>query len=76
MYNIRRMSLRLPAGFEHRAGEITRQVSECLAEQRPLRTRDIDRLVVGPVRIEAQASDSEVARHIADAIAYHLEGAS
>lgn len=65
---IGRLRLRLPAGFEDRAGRIGRLVGEALARRDDLPAGRIEQLQVGPVRVEVGHSDRVVAQRIADSI--------
>jgi hypothetical protein len=62
------LNLRLPAGFEARAQRIGRLVGESLARQENLPSGQVAQIGVGPVRVDARASDRAIAAHIAQSI--------
>jgi hypothetical protein len=64
---IGRLNLRLPAGFEKRAGRIGRLVGTALST-RDLPPGQIEHLSIGPLKIDARRSDHAIAEHIAGAI--------
>lgn len=64
---IGRLALKLPAGFEKRAGRIGRLVGEALSGH-DLPPGHIEHLGVGPLKIDARRSDRAIAEHIAGAI--------
>ncbi|MFA5083671.1 MAG: hypothetical protein WC474_14050 [Hydrogenophilaceae bacterium] len=64
---IGRINLNLPAGFEARAARIGRLVGEALA-RRELPAGRIDRIGVGPLKVDARRSDRAIAEHIAQSI--------
>jgi len=74
MLHIDRMRMQLPAGFEHRASAIARLVGESMADIHPTENRTLDRLSVSPVRVSPNATDQEIAQHIAARIASTLGG--
>jgi hypothetical protein len=72
------LSLRLPAGFEHRAERIGRLLGEALARIEagsPGESLVLERLAVPPVAIAANATDGEVAAGIATSVRHQLVAA-
>lgn len=69
MLNIDRLRLCLPAGFEPRARGIVRLLADELAAFEAPAARRIGRLSLGPVEIQPGASDRDVARSMARAVA-------
>lgn len=65
---IGQLNLRLPAGFEARAQRIGRLVGESLARQDGLPGGQVGQIGVGPVRVDARASDRAIAESIAQSI--------
>jgi len=70
---INQLNLRLPAGFEARAGRIGRLVGEALARQSMPEGR-IAQVGVGPVRVDARRSDRAIAETIAQSIHAAIQG--
>lgn len=68
MIQIERIRMHLPAGFEHRAATIARQVCDLLAEQSVSQDVSIDALSIPPQRIQANTSDDEIVQMIANQI--------
>jgi hypothetical protein len=74
------LNLRLPAGFEHRAGRIARLVGEALAAHpdlaggRPRAAGPIPHLAVAPMHVDPRRSDRAIAGHIAQSIRAALGG--
>jgi hypothetical protein len=71
---IGQISLQLPAGFEARAQRIGRLVGEALARQDGLPSGRVERLGVGPVRIDSRRSDRAIAESIATSICAAVRG--
>lgn len=71
---IGQLNLRLPAGFEARAQRIGRLVGESLARQEGLPGGQVDQIGVGPVRVDARASDRVIAARIAQSIGAAIHG--
>ncbi len=74
MIQIERIRLRLPAGFEHRAGSIARRVCEVLARQSVSQDVSIDTVSIAPQRIHPITSDEEIAQMIANQIVASYAG--
>jgi hypothetical protein len=74
MLHIERMRMHLPAGFEHRASSISRLVGESMAEFHPSQSRTLDSLSIGPIQVSPNATDQEIAHHVAERIASTLGG--
>lgn len=72
MLNIKRLSLQLPRGFEHRASYIASLVGESLTTYRPVANIQRDELSIGPVQISGNESDQEIAEMIAQQISSEL----
>ncbi len=72
MLNIDRMRIRLPAGFEHRGSTIARLVGEAMVEFHPSKNRTLKRVSIDPVQFSPNATDQEIANHIAHRIASTL----
>ncbi|MCP3902787.1 MAG: hypothetical protein GY715_04045 [Planctomycetes bacterium] len=68
MIRIDSMRLQLPAGFEGRADGIARLVGESLTQRAPERSVQVKSASVGPVNVERQASDRQIAAMIAASI--------
>ena len=66
--HIDELRLRLPAGYEHRAGAIAREVAVFLGEADVGAYRSDALVRVPPLRVSAAASDQEVAKAIAASI--------
>jgi hypothetical protein len=73
MLRIERLTLRLPAGYQHRAPAIARLVGEGLGQWRPRASQTITHQVAPPVRIPPQASDRAIAQAIVAGIVDQLE---
>ena len=72
MLTVDRMSLRLPAGFEHRANRIAALVAQQLAATPLSASRVIAHLRVGEVETTASHTDHDVAARIGQAIQREL----
>lgn len=70
---IGQLNLRLPAGFEARAQRIGRLVGESLARQEGLPGGQVGQIGVGPVRVDARASDRVIAERIAQSIGVAIQ---
>ena len=68
MIQIERIRMHLPAGFEHRAATIARQVCDVLAKQSVSQDVSIGSVSIAPQRIHANTSDDEIAQMIANEI--------
>lgn len=65
---IGQLALRLPAGFEDRAHRIGRLVGEALANRTDLPAGRLERVGVGPLKIDPRRSDRAIADGIAQSI--------
>ncbi len=75
MLRVEQLRLKLPAGFEHRAGGIARLVGEGLTTIPTKHSVTLDRLSVGPVRIGENFTDLQIAQHIVKSITTTIRGA-
>ena len=75
MLTIDTLSLRLPAGFEHRAERIGRLLGDALARLEYRSSIALDRLVLPPIAIAPGASDVDVATGIAASVHRQLAAA-
>jgi len=66
---IGRLRLRLPSGFAPRAPGIARLLADELAALQPAADQRIERLSLPPVSIDPNATDRDVARAMARAVA-------
>lgn len=71
--HIGRVRMRLPAGYRGRAENIARGVAQGVAGLRPSTTRALDTLTVGPVRVDAGASDAQIADAVMQQLRQQLE---
>jgi len=62
------LSLRLPAGFEHRAERIGRLVGDAIADLDVTESRAFDRLALPAIHVERSANDAQIATAIAHAV--------
>lgn len=69
---IDQLTLRLPAGFAHRAQAIAGLLGEALSRQPAWPGGRIAQLGVGPLRVDAGHSDRAIAESIASAIVRSL----
>lgn len=76
MFSVKHMRMRMPPGFEHRAGNIARLVGQALAPVAAEHPVVMDRLDIGPLQIASHSSDEEIATHIAESLRSRLEGMS
>jgi hypothetical protein len=74
--SIEHMTLRLPAEFRNRAGDIARLLGSELGRLRLTESLTVDALEVPPVRVRSDAGNGEVAKAIASAVAGRIGGAS
>ena len=74
MIQIEQFSMRLPSGFQHRAGSIARLVCKQLAKQSLTRDIVIESINIAPQRINVNTSDDEIALLIVRQIADHYLG--
>lgn len=74
MIEIQRLHLGLPSTLARRANRISALVSETLTDTTAGRNLRIDTLRIGPLTIDAQRSDRQIARQIARAIERQLPG--
>ncbi len=74
MIEIERLHLGLPATLARRADRISQLVGETLADTSAGQNLRIDALHIGPLRIDAQRTDRQIARQIARAIERQLPG--
>lgn len=72
MLTVDRLSLRLPAGFEHRANRIATLVAQQLATTPLSASRAITHLRVGEVEMTASHTDHDIAVRIGRAIQREL----
>ncbi|HEX7839007.1 MAG TPA: hypothetical protein VF469_16125 [Kofleriaceae bacterium] len=75
MLTIGALSLRLPAGFEHRAERIGRLLGDALAGIEAGSAIELDRLALPPVTVARDTGDVEVATRIADSVRHQLAAA-
>lgn len=75
MIEIEQLSLRLPAGFEHRSSSIARLVGEALSAAGTLPCDHIESLTLPPLRAAPNASDGEIARQVANGITAQIHKA-
>jgi len=68
------LSLRLPSGFESRAGTISRQIGAELGRRQWNNDISIDRLQLPPVSVSRHEGDGAVAQKIVAAILQGIEG--
>lgn len=73
---IGQLRLRLPAGYAGRAGSIAQGIAAALARVPVGESRAIDALSVGPIQVNAAASDGDIASAVVQRLAEQLEGAS
>lgn len=73
MLTIDRLRLQLPDHFLGQAGEIARLAGEELAGLQLTADRQLDRLVLPPIRVAPTAAPCDLARAIAGAIATALQ---
>lgn len=71
--HIGRMRMRLPAGYALRAENIARAVAKGVETLRPSASRTLDSVTVGPVRVDAGASDAQVADAVTRQLRQQLE---
>lgn len=76
MWTFDQLRLVLPAGFEHRAAGIARQVAEELAGLPAPSDVSLRSLSLPPIQIQAGASDRQIAGQIARSIAQTVGGGS
>jgi len=69
------LSLRLPAGFEHRAERIARLLADALAGVAPGSSATFERLALPPIAIAPGAGDAQIAAGIAGAVRHQLAAA-
>ena len=74
--HIGRMRLRLPAGYAGRAESIARAIAQATAGIGAREARTLDTLAVGPIRVDAGASDAQIAAAAAQQLQRQLENAS
>lgn len=74
--HIGRMRIRLPAGYAGRAENIARSVAQGVAGLRASANRTLDTLTVGPVRVDADASDAQIADAVTQQLHQQLESAT
>lgn len=65
MLSIQRLRMRLPQGYAHRAGSISRHLGAVLAEAGHVADHDIAHLSLDPVSIHPHSSDRQIAESIA-----------
>ena len=68
MLHIERMRMQLPAGFEHRATNITQLVGNAMGQYQATDNQTLDSLTIGPLQISPNATDQEIAHSIAERI--------
>ena len=66
MLLIDRMRIQLPAGFEHRASNISDLIGESMSEFQPKENKKLDNLSIGPIHISSNASDHDIARNVVE----------
>ncbi len=74
MLRIDRLSLRLPAGMEHRAGSIAREIGEAWPHMHLSRSERIKRVRLDPVHVGSDATDRAIARAVATQIVRKVGG--
>jgi len=65
MLSIQRLRMRLPQGFAHRAGSISRHLGDVLGEAGHVGEKDIAQLSLEAVNIHPHSSDRQIAESIA-----------
>lgn len=68
MLHIERLRMKLPAGYEHRAGAIAMRVGELLADIDTDGFVSMSELKLPNIRVSEPAGDDDVARAVADGI--------
>ena len=68
------LSLRLPQGFESRAGTISRRIGTELGRQQWNNDICIDRLQLPPVSVSEHEGDNAIAQKVVAAILQEIEG--
>ena len=66
MLLIDRMRIQLPAGFEHRASNISDLIGESMSGFQPKENKKLDNLSIGPIHIPNNASDHDIARNVVE----------
>lgn len=74
MLSIERLRLQLPAGFEHRAANIARLLGDNLAKSHFSRTLRLERISIDAGKIDAHATDYEIALNITKKITAKARG--
>ena len=74
MVQIDRLNIRLPKGFEHRAGDIAHELATQLSGLATKKRQLIDRLVVPVIAIDKQATNSQIVHSMTRAIQSGIEG--
>ncbi|MCP4494546.1 MAG: hypothetical protein GY820_45690 [Gammaproteobacteria bacterium] len=74
MIQIDRMSMNLPAGFQHRATSIALLVGQLLSKQSVSPDVSLKAISIKPQKLSAQVSDTEIAQQIVNQIASAYEG--
>lgn len=74
MMSIERLRLQLPAGYAHRAANITRLLGKYLATGSAGERLQLDRLSIGAITIGPNATDGEIARNIASKVSEKTRG--
>lgn len=64
MLHIDQMRLQLPADFEHRGANISRLVSDSMAEIKTTETRSLDSIAIGPIQVSPTTTDHEIAKNV------------
>lgn len=72
MLHIERMKIRLPNGYEHRAAGIARLIGDSLAGYSADKNINLKSISIGPVKMEQNTSDQEIAEQIAEKIRLRL----
>ncbi len=70
---ISRLRLRLPAGYEARAGDIARAIADAACGIPVSDTRRIDNLALAPIPVGGGASDRDIAGAVVQRLAERLK---
>ena len=74
MIQIERLTMHLPAGFEHRATSIAGLVGDALSKQHISQDVSLESLSIPPQRLTLNTSDTEIAQLIVNQIVSNYEG--
>lgn len=74
MIQIERLTMHLPAGFEHRATSIAHLVGDALSKQHISHDVSVESLSITSQRLALNTSDAEIAQYIVNQIVSSYEG--